>query len=202
MKPQVLVLHYDHNDPDPIGNEYLPDYIAPEVGENFLHSALVKWVVRRITYTRNKNRIFVKGEHETFQEYIIKGPAYDRHLEALRQLSLLSRENKIPVFIVIFDTWMKYSPDRLKDRHYQILHKKLRSFLLEDGFRVLDLYDVFQDYMKQNHLSDLKALWVGPRDGHPNRKGHTIIAESLYQKMMEDSRFRELLDGYKLEHTP
>jgi len=186
MKPNILVLHYDHNDSDPIGDEYLPDYIAPEVGDNFLHSALVKWVIRRVTYAENKNRIYVKGENKRFQNYIFEGPAYSRHLEALRQLSDLAEKNHIPVFVVLFDTWIERALNQDRDIHYQVLHKKLIPFMTAQGFHILDFYDIFQAYMKENGLHDLKTLWISPSDGHPNAKGHRIIAESLY-RMISDS---------------
>ena len=68
MGPEALVLHYDHNDPDPIGAEYQPDYVAPETGDNALGSALVKLVVRRATYARNRNRIHVEGQHKAARQ--------------------------------------------------------------------------------------------------------------------------------------
>jgi lysophospholipase L1-like esterase len=195
MKPAILILHYDHNDSDAIGEDYLPDYIAPDVGDNILHSALIKWVSRRVAVARNKNRIFVKGEHKRFQDYIIEGPSYDRHLQALAQLAGLAKTNKIPVYLVLFDAWIQFAPDRATDRHYQVLHRELVHFLKEQGFMVLDFYDLFQEYMKENGLKDLKSLWISPIDGHPNKKGHEIIAEALYRRLIQEPRVLELSAG-------
>jgi lysophospholipase L1-like esterase len=187
--PTVLVLHYDHNDPDPIGTEYLPDYITPETGDNMLHSALVKLVVRRLTYLRNENRIHVQGDHRRLQNYIFEGPAYDRHLDALAQIGSLARGAGILVYVVVFDAWIERAPDRSDDPHYQVLHGKLIPFLQENGMAVIDLYDVFQAYMGRNGLSDTRTLWVAPDDGHPNRRAHAMIADAVYEALLMDGRF-------------
>ena len=202
MNPEALLLHYDHNDPDPIGAEYRPDYIAPETGDNPLRSALIKLVVRRITHARNRNRIHIQGEHKRLSSYIFAGPAYNRHLNALAEIGSIARERGIPVCVVVFDAWITHAPDRSKDPHYQTFHRALIPFLRDQGFAVVDLYDVFQAYMGRNGQGNTRTLWVGPRDGHPNPKGHALIAQAAYEAMRSDRRFQELLGAGEASAPP
>jgi len=192
-KPKIILLHYDHNDPDPIGIDYKPDYMAPEVGDNIIHSALIKWVVRRLTYRQNKNRIYVQGNHKRFQDYLFEGPAYDKHLLALKEFGRVARNNDIPVFIIVFDTWIKQFENKSYDSHYKVFHSRLIPFLQEQGFQVLDLYEVFQAYMKDEGLRNLKSLWLSPSDGHPGPEGHKIIANALYRLIRTHGRTQEMI---------
>jgi len=58
----------------------------------------------------------------------------------------------------------------------EIVH--LKRVAAESGFIVLDLSDAYDN---QNLDSLVVAYW----DKHPNAKGHSLIAESLYQKLLE-----------------
>jgi hypothetical protein len=59
--PDIVVLNYTHNDPDP--TDTMPaGYISPEYGDNFLHSDLIKLVLRTLRVRLLKNSpIFDKG---------------------------------------------------------------------------------------------------------------------------------------------
>jgi hypothetical protein len=54
----------------------------------------------------------------------------------------------------------------------------LTGLATESGFIVLDLSDAYDN-------QDLDALVVAYWDKHPNAKGHSLIAEELYQKLQE-----------------
>ena len=58
----------------------------------------------------------------------------------------------------------------------EIVH--LKRVAAESGFIVLDLSDAYDN-------QDLDSLVVAYWDKHPNAKGHSLIAESLYQKLLE-----------------
>lgn len=197
MKPHILMLHYDHNDADPIGVLYKPDYIAPEVGDNFLHSAFIKWIIRRVRYAANKNKIYPKGKHQYFQDNLFEGPVYDRHLIALKKIASIAEKNNILLYTIIYDTGIERVQDRNQDPHYLILHKKLIYFLRKFGYNALDSYNVLQKFMEENGLKDLKSLWINNvypwPDRHPNKEGHKIIAKALYSRIFHDPKFREMI---------
>ncbi|MBI5186495.1 MAG: SGNH/GDSL hydrolase family protein [Nitrospinae bacterium] len=197
VKPHVLILHYDHNDAELLGELYPPDYIAPGVGDNFLHSALIKWTVRRVRYFLNKDRIYYKNVNKLFQGNFVEGPDYDNHLNALKEIASSAEKNGILPYIVIGDPWIKRVPDRNKDPHYLFLHKKLVFHLTKFGYGVLDLYDFFQFHMKKNDWENLRQLWIDtkfPYDAHPNEAGHKVIADAIFSRISNDPKFREMIN--------
>lgn len=95
-KPDVLILHYDHNDPNPT-NTAPVDYIAPEYGENIFHSALVRLVMRRLRVMANRRTIhfFIEGEDPDWKE--LRGCGYagaywDAHLAELTRIGRAAGE--------------------------------------------------------------------------------------------------------------
>ncbi|RME50180.1 MAG: SGNH/GDSL hydrolase family protein [Caldilineae bacterium] len=180
--PDLLILHYDHNDPQPTGAGYAPNYIPPRYGDNFLHSALLKIVLRQMREYRNRNRRQVAGDAHTYLDgYIVSGPLYDEHLDALRALANETARLHIPTVVVLFNAFVVADENYRQDESYLILHKNLKDRLEGMGFYVLDLYPAYQQKMQEEGWSDLSEFWIStdPIDGHPNPDGHRFIAETL-----------------------
>lgn len=197
VKPRILLLHYDHNDAELLGELYPPDYMAPGAGDNALRSALIKWTVRRVRYFINKDRMYYRNVNKLFQGNFVEGPDYDNHLNALKEIASIAVKNDILPYIVIGDPWIKRVHDRNKDPHYLFLHKKLVFQLRKFGYSVLDLYDFFQFYMEKNGWEDLKRLWIDtkfPYDAHPNEAGHKAIADAIFSRISRDPKFKEIIN--------
>jgi lysophospholipase L1-like esterase len=173
--PDLIVLGYDHNDPDPIlggGRPPIPD----DYGRNGLHSELLRLLMRTFY-----DRFSLRFSNRT-DGYISGGDEWDSHVGALKEIARLSRERGIPLVIVIYDAWI-VREDFEQSRHYRELHEPLRSLWREEGFHVLECYELFQSIMAERGWQDIQPLWVSiePRDGHPNAEGHELIAKAALE---------------------
>jgi lysophospholipase L1-like esterase len=197
-KPDLVILHYDFNDADPIDTKPA-DYLAPEYGDNPLHSALVKLVVRRMRLIQLRRMTTAVAEEPGNPEkflhgYRISGPQYDRHLRELESLSESARALNIPVVAFIFDTWLSRQADPEKDPLYIFLHKPIAEKMKGWGYSVVDSYLHYQSLMADRGWEDLSPLWVDRSDGHPNPEGHAFIAQMLFDHLMSSGLWSQILE--------
>ena len=63
------------------------------------------------------------------------------------------------------------------------------------GYRVLDLYPLYQAVLRQRGWADLSPWWrsVKPLDGHPNAEGHRFIAQRLLDYILADAELSATL---------
>lgn len=178
-RPDLVLLHYDHNDWEPAIREKPPTYLDPAYGDNALGSQLVKLVARRwrIFLLTRQYRKLRSLEHRLFEDYAFAGPLYDRHLEQLRLLAESARG--IPVVCLVFDAKLRRSDEPLESEHHRLLHRKLAATLSGFGFHVLELFHPYQRLMADQGWDDLSALSIEPADAHPNELGHRLIAQAL-----------------------
>lgn len=184
-QPDLLILHYDHNDSEPTGFYQPPNYMLPEYGDNPLNSALIKFTVRQLKTFQNRNTLnFDKDQHQYLAGYIVGGPLYDEHLLALQELAVKTQSLNIPSVVVLFFAFVKVDKNFEESPHYVLLHKNLKVELEEMGFNVLDLYPSYQAKMQAMGWSNLSNWWISkeePLDGHPNSAGHQFIADRLVE---------------------
>ena len=191
-QPDLIILHYDHNDADPI-DILPPGHMEPEYGDNRLHSALVKLVRRRV-YAKWATRFTSKPSEEAgnperfYGSYCYAGPRYDKHLAELAGLVGLAGERGIPVLAFVFNTWVKRHEDWQKDPYYTLLHEPIVAKLERLGCVVIDSYPFSQELMAQYGWGDMRRRWVGPKDGHPNALGHEWLAGVMFAEMLKDGR--------------
>lgn len=185
--PDLLILHYDHNDPDPT-NIAPPCYMEPEYGDNFMRSSLVKFILRRVRTMKNKRLQVFRGEDPENPDRSLDlckygGALYDRHLEELREMAMEAGSLDIPVLAIIFDAWIPYVPDSSRDPHYRLLHEGLAEHLKRSGFHTLDLYPRYQELMRSRGWKNLSPFWLSVPlgDCHPNRAGHAFIASEIFR---------------------
>lgn len=180
--PDLAILHYDHNDPDPT-NGAPPGYIPPEYGDNPLRSALFKFAWRRLRTARNaRTRHFREetgAETRLVDGFRAAGPLYRTHLEDLQRLARAAEAAGIPAVIMIYDSHLSAHANARSDPHYTELHAALTSRLQEFGYQVLDLYPRYQRLMAERGWKNLTPFWLDAGDGHPNRYGHLFMAEQL-----------------------
>jgi lysophospholipase L1-like esterase len=180
FEPDLLILHHDHNDAQLTGHGFPPTFIWPEYGDNPLHSALLKWALRRWQASRHSRGIQEgERENEFLDGYITDGPLYEDLLEARRALSDELRAAGVPAIAVIFNSAIRAEDDFETGERYLKLHKRMGDHLEGLGFYVLDLYPLYQSKLKEAGWSDLSEWWVDESDAHPNREGHRFIADAL-----------------------
>ncbi|MCP4204091.1 MAG: SGNH/GDSL hydrolase family protein [bacterium] len=182
-QPDLLILHYDHNDWEPAIREKPASYLDPAYGDNPLRSALVRLLLRRVRIAREIERreTPLAREHRLLGDYALEGPLYDRHLEQLGRIADQAARRGIPAVAVIFDAFLQSEQRPLEGEHYRLLHGRLIPALVDRGFEVLDLFHPYQRLMAEQGWKDLSRLWVATDDAHPNEIGHELIAQGLEQ---------------------
>ena len=108
--------------------------------------------------------------------------SYRQQIEAhIRKIGDIAQERHIPIIFLIH-------PIFEKDKTYaeyslMPVHSLLQTMATAAGLTVWDIYEAFREYDPQelqvassNHRHD---PW------HPNVKGHTVIAEYLYEKLTQ-----------------
>jgi hypothetical protein len=179
FNPGLLIVLHDHNDSQPTGWGYV-GWMPPEYGDNVLHSALLKVVLRQLKKMKDKPVLMeADGQNEYMGEYCVKGPLYEVMMESRRALMEAAHARGIPVLIVVFNANVAADDDYVTSDTYLRLHKNTSDRFRQMGYEVLDLYPQYQQMLKQAGMKDMHTLWVDAEDHHPNPLGHTFIAEVL-----------------------
>jgi lysophospholipase L1-like esterase len=99
----------------------------------------------------------------------------------ITKIGQLSKSNNIPVIFLLHPIFEK--DEDFNAYTLTSLHKKLNDLASKSGLIILDLLDAFKPY-DPNEVKQLSSTtWYDP--WHPNAKGHMIIAEYLYKKIIE-----------------
>lgn len=185
FEPDLVVLGYDHNDAKAIPQGHARGPLPDDYGHNVLHSELLRYVRRKL---------YLQPEfswHRRIDGHVTGGPAWERHLQALGAIGDTLRARGIPVVVVVYDAWIRRE-EKSSSRHYQKLHAKLDRVWQRHGYHVLDCYDLFQEHMRAQNRADTQDLWVSipQRDGHPNPRGHRMIAAALAEVIEREHLLR------------
>lgn len=196
-QPDITILHYDHNDADPITFKP-PSYLSPDYGDNFLHSALVKLFLRRMRYAINKqaatSRSITGKQDELFVEnYRYSGAQYDEHLKHFFDISELSKKHNIPVVCYIFNTFLKRQSDWTQDKNFTLLHGPKANKLAEYGFVVVDSYGPIQHILNEKKWDDLRETWISKDDAHPKPEGHLLIADIIFNAIKNSPKLKRAM---------
>jgi lysophospholipase L1-like esterase len=182
--PDLVILGYDHNDPEPALNPLL-GALPPEYGDNPFHSMLWKYVLRKGRQRWTRLQSFGLNRHTFVKNmvgrFIVGGPLYDRHLQALKQIGDEARKRAIPVVAVVHNPFVVFDPQYARNPDYALLSQRICTNLSGLGFHVLDLTPRYQEKMKAEGVPNLTGSWLSPQDCHPNAVGHEFIAECLVQ---------------------
>lgn len=179
-QPNLVIWHYDHRDAFPALGPADPIALVPEYGDNPLHSALVKLLLRQRQAQRIEAARYDGTPQDLFETYIRAGTHYDRHLDALRSAGAQAAAVGVPIVCVVFDAFLRSDP-QLADDHLRALHEPLIPQVRAAGFRVLDLAPRYLDVMRTRGWPDLREWWLSiePLDGHPNAAGHAFLAQEI-----------------------
>jgi lysophospholipase L1-like esterase len=172
--PDLVLWSYVLNDPaHPVYHNangalghfwYVPQYHLVHA----LSKAMFRLREKIKSYTCEKE--FHKFLHCAYRQQI------DTHI---RKIGDIARKKHIPiVFLIhpIFEKGKTYAEYSLMP-----IHTMLNTIATAAGLLVWDVYDAFRAYDPQELQVANNTPWYDP--WHPNIKGHTIIAEYLYEKL-------------------
>ncbi len=187
-RPDLIVLHYDHNDSEPV-DDARTGFMAPEYGDNPFRSSLVKLALRRWRAAGSVRRtVVVPGDgrpERLLHGYRYEGPQFEHHMREMRTIADLAAAAKVPVVVFVWNPWLTPHADPDKDPFYTLLHKPVAERLRGMGFRVVDSYGLYQQYMRRERRRDLRSLWADAEDAHPNAAGHRLIASRLASEIAQ-----------------
>lgn len=197
--PDLIIYHYDHNDPDPPTEDPYTQ-LPPAFGDNPLGSALIKFARRRIRAKRLERAQLEMNERDGAGAHFLEGhrhagPRYDTHLEEIRRMGEGAARLGIPAVALIFDWGLTPFDNSADDPHYALLHQPLVPRLAAAGFIVLDMYPEYQKLMKERGWPDLGPFWLRPdHRTHPNEAGHFFLAGRLHDFILNTPELNRLLN--------
>ena len=101
---------------------------------------------------------------------------WDQVSEHLGQIGKLCEKNSVACAFVIHPL---FEEEREFDQYgFSSLHEKLADIALESKLTPIDLYDAYKDHGS-------KDLGFSEDPWHPNKLGHELAAEFLYQQLVE-----------------
>lgn len=99
---------------------------------------------------------------------------YSQHLQNIYQFVLLSREESIPLVVILFpETW-----DETIEFSEAYANKPIEAFLQREGIPVLDLYNIVKSIPVRDRV-------VNDNDAHPSELVHQKVADALGDFLME-----------------
>lgn len=197
--PDLLIVHHDHNDTQQTGFGFPYNYLAPNYGENFLHSAALKVVLRQMRALRTRfEASSSKGDKsDRILGYVYSGPSYDTMIESRRNLARETRLRGLPTLVIIHNGAVTAEDDYRKSEIYLMLHKGLHESLLEMGFYVLDMYPIYSAHLAATGWPDVRRWWVSETDGHPNPEGHQFITDAAFEFIVNEPELSSIFQSPK-----
>lgn len=186
LRPDLVLVHHDHNDAQPTGWGY-GGWVPPEYGDNALGSAALKVVLRKIKERADRKAYEIDAGSTTIEGYTASGPDYDRMLAARAKLAERCRVAGVPVFAVLFNAAVVRSANWAELPIYSELHRGAEQHFSEQGYDVLDLYPLLQQWLVDEDQKDMSRLWFEPTDQHPTPEGHKLIAEMVLEHLVQRS---------------
>jgi lysophospholipase L1-like esterase len=102
-------------------------------------------------------------------QYADSNPNWQRMRSALLEMQALGGEYDFDLALMIIPAMARFDDAGYPLKEY---HQAVLSFGRESGIASLDLLSAFWGL-------DGTQLWISPTDGHPNARGHQIMADAL-----------------------
>jgi len=183
--PDLLIWSYCLNDPAP------PISRGADGGlrENFYKPKiyLKHFISRKLVYFSENVKKKLRGCSDEYEEFL-HCVYWEKVEENMAEIAKITNTNNIPVIFLIHPIF----PKNKTFSNYQLvsLHDNLRKLASEKRFLVIDLLDVFKSYEWTSAIESEDDLWLDR--WHPSKKGHAIIADSVYYTIywfLKDSNY-------------
>ncbi len=178
--PRVVTVGYVLNDPETDPYQSLRVYFdAPMWWQHsqvlrLIALAKYRWDMRRLG---NGNYFqYLHASSGDKWKSVVKGFSDMREVTAPRGIKVL-----VVIFPeIIFESWVPL----WEQYPYRGIHKQVAELAVQNGFRVLDLYDAFSHSSYQPRELVL-ARW----NDHPNRLGHELAARAIAEKLLAERSY-------------
>ena len=162
--PDLIILGYYINDAEIAPEKLKTDLIGLIKSHSYLYALLGdKYLDLKIgssadyNYTNYYSALYKEG---------FEGK--NKAESALKEISEISKSNKISLIVVIFPEFHNF-----KDYAFQNATDFVTNISEQENIPYLDLLPYYKEY-------NPKDIWVSYEDAHPNTLGHKIAAEAIY----------------------
>jgi lysophospholipase L1-like esterase len=170
LGPDMVILMYFINDTEPV-----PGRQAPLAYTLLSRSYFCSFVFDRLTRLRSRFlRTFEWSTHYRRLYSPENADNLDSNTESIRELIRLCDENDIRLLIVNI-------PEMHEFKKYQFTYATdyVRDLAQEGGVEFLDMLPAFSGH-------EPESLWISLEDPHANAKAHAIMAQQIYDMIIEE----------------
>jgi len=170
VKPDLVILHYFIRDAEPIG-----------MGSDnpiLKYSYLAAFLYNRIELARGAG---LGGRTSLFDHYrdlyADNSPAWTETLAKVQQMKATLDRDHVPFVVMIVPD----IHDLSRTSPYKAIYSKMEGAFSTAGLPTLNAYPAFQEKFG-DHEQD---LWIQSDDPHPNALGHALMADLIYQYLID-----------------
>lgn len=197
-KPDLVILHYDHNDSEPT-NTAPANYIAPEYGDNILRSAFIKHILRRLRVIRNERTVhFAEIDHgeelKSGDPWHYESALWKAHAAELSRIGRVAAEHDIPALAFVWCNAVERTASGWNEDHLELIHRPLLEVMERAGLYVFDLYPFFRSHMEAAGWEDLRPFHFSDHDRHPTRSCHAFLAEHVFDYILRTPAILDRLE--------
>jgi lysophospholipase L1-like esterase len=116
--------------------------------------------------------VTTKGSDEIRENFLENPEAWDDFLTGLEDFAALARTHGVCAHVLLHAHL-----GQLDEQHpYLQVYDRVERAALQRGLSVTQSFP----YFATHESGDAKSMWVSLFDPHPNREGHTVLAEALH----------------------
>ena len=171
LEPDLVIVGYNLNDPDVEVRQPLQRAFVELAWWQRTHT----WQkLKQADYTRRVRKL---GGGDPLKFAHVEGHAnWDSVLEGFDRMAAVSKRESLPILLTIWPSGL--AKTTWEDYRYSKEHEQVRRAAEAVGLEVLDLWSTFAELEKK------KILYVIKSHNHPNRKGHTMGADTITKHIL------------------
>ena len=181
--PDLIVLGFVLNDAEPDG----PGFHLATVFPRHLNSRLAwSYNINLLNFMYDKS-LQLTGRKDDYTNYLLKlyregERGWEQCKADHREMLRIAKEHNIRFLAVLFPAFVQF-----EDYPFQKVHESVGAWLQQQGAVTLDLLPYYKKY-------DPKDLIASFMDGHPNKLGHKIAADAIYETIRTHPDLKSFLD--------
>lgn len=122
-----------------------------------------------------------------YQEAYKKGsPLWETQKSFFAELSFISREKKIPIFVVVLPEWRDFSDKHRLKQVYDLVSGEA----IKNGLSALNVFSMLRDKGVTDVEKNYRVDFNSEDYDHPNRVGHEAIAGLIFEFLLKSGFLR------------